>query len=794
MRRPIVFLLLSFLIGHLAFINLSWCLTLLIIYIVCLIAREHRVALLCITGIGLILGYLLTSAFYKSHLALPRELDSEVNLEGIFYEDSPLSSKSGRLIVKSLDKSLNNKQLKLYFNENLNLKLPQTGSVVRIKGSFKAPSFPRNRYRFNERLYMASKASAGSIFVKQIHLIPGGDKLELVRGKLLRKSLEKLLNFTALDQGPIAVGMLLGADDLIDESTQEAFKKTGLMHLLSISGAHFAVLFYYLNQLTERTKGAYWLKKTINYSCIIGFVWLIGSPMAAVRALLMFLILEAMRRFRRQPDGLNALAICLFLVLCLNPFAFWDVGLQLASLAMVAIVCVVPLCHRLLGLSALKANLKLNQAHDSFYKIKLTCLNFIAECYTGFVVSLVMMPLLSYYFYQVQWVGIVLGPLLTLLATAYLPLGALQLIMPFEFLSVMIGSISGIILKAMSFISLRLADWIRYDSIPSGGGFTIGLLLVGLGLILAYKHQARLKCLRSRETFVISAVAICLIAAVEIPQFMSPLVLKSIITQKSQIVALDVGQGDSTLIITASGKTILMDTGLDKGRLQAFETLLSLGIKKIDYLVLSHPHDDHYGGIEKLLSHIKIGEFLYYEGNYSAKSEDYLNDTLKVFRELGTIVKPVSQGDQITFSPQESMTVLWPKERSEIEDENDQSLVIHVQLKEVAVLMTGDISSKVECDIINLVPKTATILKLAHHGSKYSNDSAFLSNPAFIFAYGQAGLNNRYKHPHVETLNRLKTRPLDYLTTNESGAIFIEVNKGYIEYTYERLRTQGQWR
>lgn len=794
MRRPIVFLLISYIIGHLAFINLSWCLTLFIIYVACLFTKEKLVLFFCISGLGLLSGYWWTSTYYKHHLELPKEVLTETKLEGVFYEDSPLNSKSGRLIIKSTDPSLSGRQIKVYFNENLNLKLPETGSAVRLKCSFSEPSFPRNRYRFNERLYMASQGSMGTVFVKSIEIISGTDKVEAFRGQLLKRSLERLFQYTALDQGPIAAGMLLGTDDYIDESTQEAFKKTGLMHLLSISGAHFAVLFYYLSQLTERTKGPYGIKKAINYSCIIGFVWLIGSPMAAVRALLMFLILEAMRRFRRQPDGLNALTICLFILLCRNPFSLWDVGLQLASLAMIALVCVVPLCHRLIGLSALKDSLKLNRAHDPLYKIKVRGLNFVGECYTGFVVSLVMMPLLSYYFYQVQWVGIVLGPLLTLLATAYLPLGALQLILPIEFLSVTIGSVSGIILKLMSNLSLWMAAWIRYDSMPSGGGVAIGLMLIGLGLILAYKHKAQLETLRQRQAFVVGILAICFIASVEIPQFVSPLVLKSIITQRAQIIALDVGQGDSTLIVTEKGKLILIDTGLEKGRLQVYESLLSLGVKKIDYLVLSHPHDDHYGGIEKLLSYIKIGEFLYYEGNYSAHSEAFLNRTIKALNSLGTVVKPVSQGDQIQLSANETMNVLWPRPNANIEDENDQSLVIHVQLKEVALLMTGDISSKVEYDIINLVPRSATILKLAHHGSRYSNDSTFLNNPAFIFAYGQAGFKNRYKHPHQDTLNRLTESQLDYLTTNESGAIFIEVNKSYIEYTYERLRTKGQWR
>lgn len=794
MRRPVLFLLVPFIIGHLAFISISWSIVLLIIYSVCLLSKENLLKATLMGLMGLALGYGLTLYTYEARLVIDESWQTMTTFEGIFYEASPLDEASGCLVIESEAPQINNRRIKLYWPKTYEGQLPHTGRRIKLSGQFQAPAFARNRYRFNERLYMASQGYSGTVFVKDFALLDGEVAVEVLRGKLLKSSVEKLLSFTAFDQGEIAVGMLLGVDERIDEATQEAFKKTGLMHLLSISGAHFAVLFYYLNILTSRISGSYGMRKTTQYSCILSFVWLIGFPMAALRALLMYFILECMRQRRRQPDGLNALCLCMMLLLLVNPFAIWDIGLQLAALAMLAIFSFVPLCHKLLGLEALKKAIRLN-ADQSFYSpLSRWLLARLEEVYTGFLVSLVMMPLLTYYFYQVQWVGVLFGPLLTLLATAFLPLGALMLVAPFDFIATALGSLSGLLLKVMADLSMLLSQVIHNPLMASGGGLTLGLLIVSLGLIIAYKQRSELFIDHKSPMVVIGICVSLLIVAVELPQFCSPLVLKSLISRQTQVIALDVGQGDSTLIISPEGKTLLIDAGLAKGRLMAYESLLSLGIKQIDLLVLSHPHDDHYGGISKLAQNLRIKAFMYYGGPYSKDSEVVLNQLITSLKAGGTQVFTASQGDQLSIDQSDQFTVLWPPKGYENKDENDLSLVLLYQTENLQLLLTGDISSQVEYDIMKRVPQKATLLKLAHHGSRYSNSETLLAHPGLVMAYGQAGWANRYKHPHEETLKRLEAEELLYLSTHESGAIAMSISNKQIKYTYERLRTKGRWR
>lgn len=794
MRRPIIFLLVPFMIGHLAFVSISWSVACFIIYCGCLMGKENVFKVVLLTLVGLMMGLVFTQQFYDHQLKLSASWDKTISFKGIFYEASPLDETSGSLLIESNDPNLNNRRVKLYWSKNYKGSLPLSGSRISLEGSFKAPEFARNRYRFNERLYMASQGYCGTVFVKAFQVEEGGKFSEKIRAHLLAKSVQKLLAYTAFNQGEIAVGMLLGVDDNIDEGTQEAFKKTGLMHLLSISGAHFAVLFYYLNELTRRISGRYTLRKIAQYSCILGFVWLIGYPMAAIRALLMYFILEWMRRFRRQPDGLSALCICLMLILLFNPFALWDIGLQLASLAMLAIFGFVPLCHQLLGIETLKQKHLLNAAQNPLSPVSKWLIKRLEEIYTGFLVSLVMMPLLTYYFNQVQWAGVLFGPLLTLLATAFLPLGALILLLPFDFMSTAFGSLSGLLLKLMSDLSQGLAQLIHNPSMASGGSLTVGLLVISLGLIIAYKQRSALGALHSQPFMVVTFCLSILITAVELPQFCSPLVIQSWLTQRAQVIALDVGQGDSTLMISPEGKTILIDAGPATARLKAHESLLSLGIKQIDLLVLSHPHDDHYGGMPALTTHLRIKNFVYYKGNYSESAQAFLSNFISEAQQRGTLVKAVSQGDTLTVDKSSRLSVLWPPKDYNHTDENDQSLVVLYGTQKLQLLMTGDISSQVEYDIIKLVPERATLLKLAHHGSRYSNSAELLSHPGLVFAFGQAGKGNRYKHPHQDTIERLEAENLNYLSTHESGAIFMTLGEAYIYYTNERLRTQGLWR
>lgn len=792
MRRPILFLLIPLLIGHIAFLNLAWAISLLVVYIFTLVIGPNWLPRNLLLIIGLLSGFMLTKYYYVNHIHLIESTPQLNTISGTFYEESPLDSSKGTLRITSDDAHLNGKYIRLYFQANQSI--PKSGSLIRVTGKFQVPQYARNRYRFNEQLYLASKSIVGTYYVSSVKTQSIGSPLEAFRSQMLGASVKKLLNQTAFNEGAVAVGMLLGTDELIEEKTEAAFKKTGIMHLLSISGAHFAVLFYYLNLVTNRLKLSYGLRKALHYGIMCTFVWLIGAPVSALRALLMFFILEVMRIGRRQPDGLSALAICLSILFLLNPFVIWDIGLQLASLAMFALICFVPMTHELLGVNQMKRKLLGEKGIDSFYQLKRLGLKLLEEVYSGFAISIVMTPLLAYYFYQVQWVGIILGPLLTLLATAYLPIGALQLLNPVSFINTLLGTVSGGLLTLTNWLADTLASKIQMGLMSSGGSFSIGLLLISMMLILLSKDRLLFSHEQKKHTVCLSVCLGLLILAVELPQFISPVVLKSIISQEPQIIGFDVGQGDSTLLITASGQTILIDTGLEKGKLQVYESLLSIGVKRIDFLILSHPHDDHYGGIEQIISHIKVKEFIYYEGQYTSSAQKSLDRIVSLMTAANVKTTPFFQGQTLQLNSGDYLKCLWPPKVTPTTDENDQSLVFEAMLDSVNLLLTGDISKDVEYDIINHVQQGATILKLAHHGSKYSNSEPLLNLPQLRFAYGQAGLNNRYKHPHPDTLERLQTAELPYMTTNQSGAIWIRVSKKSISIQNEKIRNQGHWR
>ena len=233
---------------------------------------------------------------------------------------------------------------------------------------------------------------------------------------------------------------------------------------------------------------------------------------------------------------------------------------------------------------------------------------------------------------------------------------------------------------------------------------------------------------------------------------------------------IDVGQGDCTLI--RSGETsILVDCGTYESGGKLCEYLQNLGIKSIDYLIGTHPHEDHLGGSSAVLRMFDVKN-VFLNGEMSSS---YFFERMVDVLEAKNITPYIPDiGEKYTSGPFE-FEFLSPE--IDFGDENHNSLVVRVKYKDINALITGDIERPVESYLLNHNKDLAAdILKVAHHGSRNASSSEFLREVNPTIAVIQCGKDNSYGHPHYEVLKRFENTRAKVLRTDENGSIVIRTD------------------
>jgi competence protein ComEC len=240
----------------------------------------------------------------------------------------------------------------------------------------------------------------------------------------------------------------------------------------------------------------------------------------------------------------------------------------------------------------------------------------------------------------------------------------------------------------------------------------------------------------------------------------------------------DVGQGDSIFIDT-DGLDVLIDGGPRSVGSALMGYLSDLGVSEIAYVVATHPHEDHIGGLVTVLnSSITVGAVLY--NGESATSQVY-QDFMRHAQSKITIVQ---RGQTYILSTNVNFTVLNPIQPLEFSDVNSNSIVLRLQVGNVTFLFTGDATLEAEESMmaagLNL---ESQVLKVAHHGSRYATSAEFLEAVNPTYAIISAGLGNPYGHPHAETVQRLLAKGITVYATYASGTIVMGTD-GQTVYVY----------
>lgn len=244
-----------------------------------------------------------------------------------------------------------------------------------------------------------------------------------------------------------------------------------------------------------------------------------------------------------------------------------------------------------------------------------------------------------------------------------------------------------------------------------------------------------------------------------------------------EVTFLDVRQGDSIFIRTPNGRVILIDAGqgasqyvsYDAGKHTILPFLAERGITRIDTLVMTHPHSDHYGGMTAVVESMEIGDFLDPGMDHPAPS--YLS-LLETILEKKIAYHEISAPMTLDWDPDILVQVLWPEKGFTTQNPNDISIVIRLAYGDVVYFLAGDIETDVE-SVINLYEDQlrTTILKVPHHGSDTSSSHGFLEYTVPRLALISVGHNNRFDHPSGDILTRYEKLDIPIMRTDRHGTI-----------------------
>ncbi|WP_160685578.1 ComEC/Rec2 family competence protein [Clostridium sp. C2-6-12] len=241
-------------------------------------------------------------------------------------------------------------------------------------------------------------------------------------------------------------------------------------------------------------------------------------------------------------------------------------------------------------------------------------------------------------------------------------------------------------------------------------------------------------------------------------------------TGKMIVYYLDVGQGDC-ILIQVNKKNLLIDSGPKSDKKKLLDSLSKIAIDKLDYVIATHPHEDHIGNMSKIIDNYKVLNFYSPKVQTTTKTFEEMIDSLKSKSLKINIIKKGI--DSIDLGENTKVTVFSPTKEF-YEDLNNYSPVIKIQYGKTSFLFTGDAQKEVEKELITSHEDIgADVLKIGHHGSSTSSTKEFLNKVNPSLSVISVGSDNSYNHPNTDTIKRLKENEIRVYRTDIDSTVII---------------------
>ncbi|WP_018249650.1 MBL fold metallo-hydrolase [Orenia marismortui] len=250
---------------------------------------------------------------------------------------------------------------------------------------------------------------------------------------------------------------------------------------------------------------------------------------------------------------------------------------------------------------------------------------------------------------------------------------------------------------------------------------------------------------------------------------------------------IDVGQADSTLIQLPNNQNILIDGGNNSDASLIIRYLNNLHIKKIDYLIATHPHEDHIGGLDNIINNFKINKIYMPEVSHTSQS---FKDLLLSISNKGLKINAAKTGISLLDDNKLHIKIIAPI-KNYYDELNNYSVIAKITFDKISILFTGDAESEVEKELLDTnYNLEADLLKVAHHGSNSSTTSSFLKRVNPKYAVISVGKNNKYGHPNKSTLRKLQQEDIKVFRTDKQGTIVAISNGKSISFNKKELSTK----
>ena len=579
------------------------------------------------------------------------------------------------------------------------------GDKIKVTGVLKEPSTNNIFNNFNYKKYL---------YNKKIYYIIEASKIDKIQNNNNHIYTIKNLLYTRINslKSSSYIKALLFGDNKLDKEIKTSYQINGISHLFSVSGFHInfitTIIYFYLDRVTYNKKIKY-----IIVDIFLVLYLLLCNTTSLLRCTVMNILLSINYLLKLNIKKIDIVLLTLILCIIINPFIIYDIGFIYSYTISFFLIL-----------------------YKNKYKTNNKLLKIIYISLISFLVSL---PINIYTSYEINFLSIILNIIIVpIVSLILLPLSLLTLIFP------ILDNILYLITSILEKISLYTSNINIFKLILSKPSIILIIIYYLIIILILSKNKHYY------------LILILLIFHKTIPLYNSNL----------EVVMFDVGEADSMLISTPSKRVnILIDTGRGIDINNIIIYLKSIGISKLNYLIITHGDEDHIGGALYLIDNFKVDNVILNKGDYTELEVELITHLKN---------KNINYTNNINKKPLLG-SYMYLLNTKKFSNENDNSIVTYFEYQKYKFLFMGDSSSKTEEYLINNYNLTnISFLKVGHHGSNTSSSSLFINKINPKVSLISVGRNNFYHHPNKEVLTNLSNSIIYRTDINKS--IKIEIN------------------